>query len=193
MIDVEIRGPVAKKEYDKLFKTLTTAGDGQYLGHQIALTYSDKGHNNREVRIEHKNGTAKIFVAVGKTGAREEIVTQLASGGFSDAVKMFAELGYKKGTVTVQKVFSANYGGARFSIYGSDGDAVYYEAVITTKGPTEAKEAKGKLEKLARNFKLPMWTPLHMLEFMRRLHETLNYMYDYSVDGPNYFKNRFEI
>ena len=193
MIEAEIRGPVAKKEYEKLKRLLETAGEHLYSGYHIDLAYADKGYNNREVRLEYKNGVARIFVRIGRVGEREEIETKLADGEFSGAVKMFAELGYKKGTVTAQKVFAARYGGALFSLYDPDGESMHYEAVISVQNPTEAKEAKQKLEKLARNFKLPLWSTLDMLEFGKRLHQSLNSMYDYDTDGPEHFKNKFGL
>lgn len=192
MIEVEIRGPVAQKEYEKLHQILVSAGEHAYTGYHIMIEYTDRGYNDREVRLECKNGISKIFIRVGKTGSREEVVTELSPDAFSDGVRMLAELGYKKAKVTEQKVFSARYGGALFSLYDPDG-AVYYEAVITAGNPTEAKEAKAKLEKLARNFKLPIWTPLHMLEFKRRLHETMVSLYDYDIDGSDYFRKKFQI
>jgi|GEM_PF-1727078 len=193
MIDVEIRGPVAKKEYEKLKKLLAEAGERVLAEHRVAVLYSDRGFNNRAVRIEHKNGTATIYIETGKVGERTELATELASGGFSDGVALLAELGYKKASVSVREVLSCRYGGALFSLFDPGEDSFYYEAVITAQGPTEAKEAKEKLAKLARNFKLPVWSALDMLEFTRKLNQTANSLYDYPVDGAGYFKDKFGI
>ncbi len=193
MIDVEIRGPVAKKEYDRVKKLFSTAGEGVVAEHQTVVSYTDRGFNNRAVRLEYKNGAGVLCIETGKTGDRKEIRTRLAHDSFSNAVCMLAELGYKKAAVSATEVFSCAYGGAFFSLYDPDGESYYYEAVISANGPDEAKEAKEKLEKLARKFKLPLWTPLHMLEFTRKLSETANSLYDYETDGAEYFKNKFGI
>ena len=106
MIDVEIKGPIAKKEYAKVKKLLETAGG--------------------KVRVE-------------------------------------------KG------VLMALYGGAEFSLFDPGEDFFWYEAGMSVKGPTEALDAKKKLEKLARTLKLPIWSPLAMLSFMERLKEVTDW------------------
>ncbi len=193
MIDVEIKGPVAKKEYEKLKKTLETAGENIFIEEQVIVSYTDRGFNNRAVRLEHKNDKVVLFVETGKIGERKEIVVPLARESFSAGIAMLAELGYKKATVSNQEVFSAEYGGALFSLFDPDEETFYYEASISAGSPDQVKEAKKKLEKLARNFKLPMWSPLDMLEFNRKLSEKMNFKYDYDVDGAEYFRNRFMI
>ncbi len=193
MIEVEIRGPVAKKEYEKLKKLLESAGENQLAEYQMAVSYIDRGFNNRAVRLEQKNGTAKIYIETGKLGERKEIATELASGAFASAIEMLAELGYKKASVSVREVLSCEYGGALFSLFDPGEDSFYYEAAISVSGPDEAKEAKQKLEKLARNFKLPMWSPIDMIEFTRKLSETANYRYDYETDGSGHFQDKFGI
>ena len=198
MIDVEIRGPVAGKEFEKLKSTLESSG-GAFKETRVTVTYTDRGYNDREMRLEHRSGAASIIMHAGRTGERKEVVVPLAQDGqrgrnsFSDAVRMLAELGYKKATVSVEKVMNANYGGAMFSLFVPDDESYHYEAVMTVTNPTDAKEAKQKLEKLARNFKLPIWTPLDMLAFVRKLNETTQYVYDYDTDGPEHFQHKFSI
>ncbi len=104
MIDVEIRGPVAEKEYRKLEKML------------------------------HAGGEALQELSVERT-----------------------------------KVLAANYGGAQFVLYDPDENHYYYTAKIVANGPSDAQTAKRNLEALARNFKLPLWSPIDMLEFLRTL------------------------
>jgi hypothetical protein len=193
MIDVDIRGPVSKKDYERLKKLLTTGGEHSRLEQRITLRYSDRGFNNREVRIEHKNGRDTIYIQTGKLGERKELATELCSRGFSRGVDMFAELGYKKGIVSAQEVLTAVYGGAEFALFDPGEDSFYYEAVMTAKGAAESKEAKGKLEKLARQLKLPVWTPLDMLAFVQKVQERTNYVYDHETLGSRHFEERFGI
>lgn len=193
MIDVEIRGPVAKKEYDRVKKLFSTAGESVFVEHQVVVSYTDRGFNNRAVRLEYKNGVGTICIETGKIGERKEIKTRLAHDSFSDAVQMLAELGYKKANVEAREVFSCVYGGAFFSLYDPDGESYYYDAVISAVGPDDTKEAKEKLHKLGRKFMLPMWSPIDMLEFNRKLKEKTNWLYDYETDGVEYFKDKFGI
>ena len=193
MIEVEIKGPVSKKDYERLRKLFGTATEGAICEHRVTVAYRDRGFSDREVRIEHKNGAPRIVIETGKSGERSELPVALARGGFSDGVAFLAELGYRKGSVRAQEVCTASYGGALFSLIDPGEDTFYYEALIVAQDPTEAKEAKQKLEKLAKQLKLPVWTPLDMLAFLRRLHETTETRYDHEADGREYFKTKFGI
>jgi hypothetical protein len=192
MIEVEIRGPVAVKEFEKLKRTLEISGE-VFSETRVTVAYTDRGYNNREVRLEYRNSAARIVMHVGRVGERKEIIVPIAYGGFSDAVRMLVELGYKKASVSVEAVLSSNYGGAAFSLFAPRDDSYHYEASISAGNPTEVKEAKQKLDKLARNFKLPIWSPMEMMAFLKKLNETTDYMYDYDTDGADYFKEKFGI
>ena len=115
-------------------------------------------------------------------------------GQFSKAVEFCGKIGYKKGVVYVREVLSAKYGGAHFALFDPlQTDALYYEAVITVNDPVSAKEAKKKLEVLARKFKLPIWGNLEMVSFFEKLNKQSSYVYDFNTDGVDYFKDRFGI
>ena len=107
-------------------------------------------------------------------------------------MKFCASLGYLKGEVSVRDVLSARYGGARFQLVDPDeGESYYYEAVIAAQDPASAQEAKAKLETLARKFKLPLWTDAEMHSFLTQLGKRADYPDDFSVDGPEHFREKF--
>lgn len=193
MIDVEIRGPIATKDYELLKRLLGEAEGGLVSERRVTLAYKDRGFSNREIWLEQKGGRASMRMHAGRPGEREEIALALADGSFTAAVRMLAELGYKKGTVSAEDVLVGRFAGATFCLHEPDNEQYYYEAVMTAGGPTEAKEAEAELEALAKRFKIPVWPPLHMLEFSRRLRDSLDYMYDYETDGPFFFKERYGI
>jgi hypothetical protein len=193
MIEVDIKGPIAKKDYDRLKKFFATAGLGSRCEHRVAVAYLDRGYNDRAVRIEQKDGAPRIVIETGRTRERKELPVALGEGCFSDGIALLAELGYKKGTVSAQEVCRASYGGALFSLVDPSEDIFYYEAVIVTQDPTEAKEAKQKLDKLAKQLKLPVWTPLDMHAFLAKLKKSTETMYDFDTDGGEYFKTKFGI
>ena len=194
MIDVEIRGPLPKKEYDRLKKKFTIVDDMSLAEYRVNMMYKDRGFNNREARLEHKNGASKILIHTsGKAGEREEIAVELGSGQFSNAVEMLAELGYKKGTFAVQHAFVLHFGGATFTLFDADDTICYYEAYVSAQNPTEVDEAKQKLEKLARTLRLPVWSPLDMQAFLYKLNIVVTSVYDYDADGGDYFKKKFGV
>ena len=190
MIDVEIRGPVAKKEYEYLKKIL--GGENVLREKRALVTYMGE-HFHAFTDLEIQSGeNSKMVLKNQKT--RTETVLTLTPNQFSKSVSFCAELGYTKGTATIREFFCANYGGAYFSLVDPvESDALYYEAVITVNDPTAAKEAKKKLESLARKFKLPIWGNLEMLSFFEKLNKQASYVYDYSIHGPDHFKDRFGI
>ncbi len=192
MIEPEIRGPVMPKEYERLKRRLV-GGEDVRTEARVSVRYQDRGFNNREVWLEYRGGSARMRMHAGAPGSREETVLDLAPGPFAAAVRFLAELGYKKGTVFADRVLVCRYGGAAFTLHEPENEQYHYEASIAASDPTSVKEAKQKLEKLARTFQVPIWTPLHMLEFDRRLRESIEYLYDYDTHGPQHFAERYGI
>lgn len=192
MIDVEIRGPLSKKDYERVRKLLENAGADVRSEKRISLDYSNDPRVH--VELQYKNGTPRIVIERGVVGAREEIVTRLEADQLDQALSLMAFFGYTKGVVVAEDVLHASYGGADFMLLDSGDESVYhYEASISATDPTLAREGKEKLEKLARNLRLPIWNDKEMYAFTRKLTETVNYMYDYDTDGAGHFKDKFGI
>jgi len=197
MIEVEIRGPIAKKEYEKIKALLLGIGDAR-AEKRILIDYSAESIERRtlDVRLKQKGDVPEISIKRGPAGdwtEREEIETKLAPGEFSNAVRMFAALGFVRGTVCVRDMLHASYGGANFTLVDPGDDLFYYEADIVVKDPDAAREAKKTLETLAKKMKLPIWGQNEMFAFIRELDRRVNYVYDYGVQGPEHFKEKFGI
>ena len=184
MIEVAIKGPLPQKTYTQLIKLLTTAGDKVRAERRVFVDYP------AGLSLRGKNDTADIVLKTKES----EVVTSLAKGEFSNAVVLLASLGKIKGVVVERNFFTAKYGGAVFTLVDTGEDGLtYYEALIVVKDPMGAKEAEAKLSELAKKLKLPVWSQSDMFGFMKRLDEKVNYEYDYSVQGADYFKNKFGI
>ncbi len=192
MIDVEIRGPVAHKEYGKLKKLLSTAGEDVVSEKRVSIVYKgiDAGVlADMEIRV----GATSKLVLRDRRNDRETVLA-LSSGQLAQAVTFCASLGYMKGEVSVREVFSARYGGAQFQLVDPlEDEAYYYEAAMTAHDPAGVKECKKKLETLARKFKLPMWTEPEMASFFGALGKRSNYEYDFATHGANHFSDTFGI
>ena len=192
MIEVEIRGPVAKKEYDKMKKTLEETGENILREKRAVILFTGE-HAHAFSDIEISSGKkSKMILRDHKN--KSETVLSLESNQFSKGVEFCVKLGYTKGIVSIRDFFCASYGGAYFSLVDPlENDSLYYEAVIMANDPTSAKEAKKKLEALARKFKLPVWGSLEMTSFFEKLNKQTNYVYDYNVHGAHHFKDKFGI
>ncbi len=192
MIDVEIRGPVAKKEYEILKKALETSGENIFREKRATVVFHGE-HSHAFTDIEISSGKDSRMI-LKNIRDRTEIVLALLPDQFSKSVGFCAEIGCLKGLATVRDVFCASYGGAYFTLVDPlQTDALYYEAVISVDDPFSAKEAKKKLEALARKFKLPIWGAMEMAAFFEKLNKQSSYLYEYKVHGPDHFKNNFGI
>ena len=192
MIDVEIRGPVAKKEYEKLKKLLMIAGENAVSEKRISISYAGI-HAGVLADMEIREGSTPKLVLKDRRNDRETVLT-LAPGQLSEAVAFCASLGYFKGTVSVREVFSARYGGAYFSLIDPlEDEAYYYEAAMTARDPAGVKDAKKKLEVLARKFKLPMWTEPEMASVLGALSKRSDYQYDFATHGASHFSDKFGV
>ncbi|MBP6884706.1 MAG: hypothetical protein KBC17_02685 [Candidatus Pacebacteria bacterium] len=194
MIDVEIRGPLPKKEYERLEKKFKKVQNSTRSEYRVSVTYKDRGFNNREARLIHKNGLTTLHIhTAGKIDDRDEIKVDLGERQFSNAVEMLAELGYKKGTVIVEHALIAHFGGTTITLFDPDDSLCHYEAYSVAKNPTEVKEERQKLEKLARTLRLPIWSILDMQAFLHKLNKSITSEYDYDVDGAKYFKDKYGL
>jgi hypothetical protein len=192
MIDVEIHGPVAKKEYEKLRKLLQTAGEDVRAERRVSIFY--KGADAGVLAdLELRAGTRSELVLKDRRSDRQTSLI-LMPGQLSDALAFCASLGYFKGKVSVREFFAARYGGAQFNLIDPlEDESFHYEAFMTVHDPAGAKEAKKKLEVLARKFKLPLWTSAEMLTFRSALSERIDYEYDFNEHGAQHFREKFGI
>ncbi len=192
MIDIEIRGPVAKKEYEKLKKHLAVAGEDVRQEKRVSVRY--KGIDAGVLAdMEVREGEHPRMILKDRRHDREVVLT-LAPGQLAQAITFCASLGYAKGEVFVREVFSARYGGAYFSLVDPlENEVYYYEASMAVNDPVEAAEAKEKLEQMAKKFKLPRWTEPEMQSFFGSLSRRVNYTFDFAEHGAEHFKEKFGI
>ena len=113
MIEVEIKGPVAKREYEKMKSTLMETGENILCEKRATIVFvGEHSHSFTDITIT-SGVDSKIILRDHK--AKTETVLALASNQFSESVEFCAKLGYVKGVVSVREYLCANYGGAYFS------------------------------------------------------------------------------
>ncbi len=181
MIEVEITGVLSAKEYERIKNILSTGGEKKFDERQTTIIFSDTGYNFREVTLTKKNEIPKIYINSGKVGERKEKMIELAKGTFSDALKFLAELGYKKGVILEEDVFSCKFAGAQFSLFDPGEESFHYEAIMTAKDDASVKEARARLDEIARKFKLPIWNPKMMMAFYEKLNEKIRKEYSFEI------------
>ncbi len=192
MIDVEIRGPVAKKEYQKL-KTALMSGEGAHMEKRATVIFSGiEAGMLADLEIDYSPSGAKVVLKDRRYD--RETVLKIAEGELKDLLAFAAGIGYVRGDAYVREVLVSRYGGATISLVDPlEDEGYYYEASITAHDPVSAKEAKAKLETLARTFKLPLWSGPEMQSFFVSLKKRVNYQYDYMKHGAEHFKEKYGI
>ncbi len=192
MIEVEISGPVAKKEYEYLKKHLISAGDNVRVEKYACIKYvGEHTMSHLDVEVEAGENPRIIFR---DHRIKKENILKLESAQFENAVDVCASLGFLKGNVYVREFLRADFGGAEFALADPiSEDAFYYSAKILAPDPVSAKEAEKKLQILAKKYKLPIWSPLDMFGFIKKLNDRVIYVYNYNEQGRMHFKERFGI
>ncbi len=110
MIEIEIRGKISLKDFERLSRLFRQEGKLIRHYHRLSVdlspgfdpkTRSWPKDDQLDLRIKKTDEEEKISVKVGNINAqeREEVEIRLKEGEFEDAVKMFTALGFKQGMI----------------------------------------------------------------------------------------------
>lgn len=122
MEEIEIRGKISKKDFERLNKLLSEQGKLIKHYHRLSIDLSP-GFDPRtrtwpkddlvDLRIKKTDRQEKITVKVGDFNAqkREELEINLAEGQLVEALKMFAALGFSQGMVYFGQNWEYEYRG----------------------------------------------------------------------------------
>ena len=135
-IEIEIRGPLSKKEFDNLVKFFEKKGTKTSEKDRVLIDYStflEGGVEKRkkDIRLRVTNGIPEIIVKVGEWGGteqRKELSAFTKPGEFDTLVEIFGELGFCKGMLCVRKSKVFEYKDIEFALVEVPGHSFYYEA-----------------------------------------------------------------
>lgn len=165
--EVEIRGPLTEKEYQRLQKFLERKGKLIKAGDQMVIFFHMAEHA-MNLKKDHK--LEKIVLKIGQwqKGNREEIEVLLRKGQFGNALKLLKGLGYNKGYRIPAFRQDFLYRGIQISLKTKAVIGTHYEMETLAAGQREATGKKKSLLAVAKSLRLKVWSEA---EYRRIAHE----------------------
>jgi adenylate cyclase class IV len=200
-IEIEIRGPLSKEEFNNLVKTFDNSGKKKSEKDRVLIDYStflEGGVENRkkDIRLRVTNGIPEIIVKIGEWGGseqRKELSVFTKQGEFDTLVEIFGELGFDKGMLCVRKSKVYEYKGIEFALVEVPGHSYYYEAEKMASGNENGDELVKGIENVCKELSLDIFDKKQFFEYVEKLNKEYNEIFDYKNYTSNYFKNRFDL
>lgn len=192
-IEVEIRGPLTKDEFDKLDTFLQKEGVFKQKKERVLIDYSSGMENRtKDIRIRETNGVPEIVLKLGSWGgteSREEISIKTESGKFESLVKVFGELGYEKGVLCVRNSMVYDYKGIEFALVEVPNHSFFFEAEIVST-PEGAEEAEKNIKQICDELNLKVFSKDGFFEYVNTLNKEANIDFDYKNFEKGYFEEK---
>ena len=200
-IEIEIRGPLSKEEFNNLVKTFDNSGKKKSEKDRVLIDYStflEGGVENRkkDIRLRVTNGIPEIIVKIGEWGGseqRKELSVFTKQGEFDTLVEIFGELGFDKGMLCVRKSKVYEYKGIEFALVEVPEHSYYYEAEKMASGNENGDELVKGIENVCKELSLNIFDKKQFFEYVEKLNKESNEIFDYKNYTSNYFKNRFDL
>jgi len=200
-IEIEVRGPLPPEKIKSLIGLLEKEGKKITEKDRILIDYStflDGGVENRkkDIRLRSTNGVPEVIVKMGEwsgTEQRKELSFSGKPGEFDTLVKVFAALGFIKGMLCVRKSKVYEYKGIEFAVVEVPGHSYYYEAEKMADAGEDGGKIMEEIKKVCQELGLEMFDKKSFFEYIHKLNNEANEVFDYAEYTPNYFKNRFGL
>ncbi|AKM82725.1 TPA: hypothetical protein DD449_00695 [Candidatus Berkelbacteria bacterium] len=202
-IEVELRGPITKEQFDRLESLFEK--DGKFIDHKdrVLICYPDPDTGSfveecfTDIRVRTTNGTPEMIIKLGKWGGdnenRRELSLMGKPGEFDKMVVMMAALGHKKGVWAVRKGKVFDYKEVEFSLVEVPDHSYYYEAEIMVEEVSKAKAARVKMEKLCKELNLEVFDDDGFYGYINRLNKESNKEFLFEKYSEGFFKKEFGI
>jgi predicted adenylyl cyclase CyaB len=176
MIEVEIRGPLNKSQYETFRSFL--AKEGKFIKHidrEAFFLYGHPGYAHDplertvDIRLRNTNGECEIMVKQKiseNNEARKEISLKLKDNNLETAKEVVKALGISKALRIERSSDIYEYRGIEWSIVRAPKDHFFYEAERSAKDKEESKQVQKDLALEAARVKLNVFTPKEDQEFI---------------------------
>ncbi len=200
-IEIEIRGPLSKEEYDNLIKLFENDGKKLSEKERVLIDYStflEGGVEDRkkDIRLRVTNGIPEIIVKVGEWGGdekRKELSVLGKPGEFDVLVEIFGELGFGKGMLCERKSKVYEYKGIEFALVTVPNHSFYYEAERMVNKQEDTEKITEEIKNTCKDLNLSLFDKQQFFDYINQLNEESNEIFDYKNYTLNYFKNRFNL
>lgn len=200
-IEIEIRGPLSKEEFDNLVKLFEAQGEKTSEKDRILIDYStflEGGVENRhkDIRLRVTNGIPEIIVKLGEWGGteqRKELSVFTKPGEFDTLVEIFGELGFRKGMLCARKSKVYEYKDIEFALVEVPGHSYYYEAEKMAHKNEDADKIIKEMKNVCKDLNLEVFGKKRFFEYIDKLNKESNEVFDYKNHTLDYFKKRFDL
>lgn len=146
MIEVEVRGVMQERDYERVKSFLSKKGTFISRFDRTIVAYSEmKKGNGLDIRCRISGNRPELIAKIGEQGSteREEIEVALNEGQFGNALRFMSAIGHSKGTVSERETERYTYKGVEMSLVSpfrnASGNAReihsrYFEAEILADG-----------------------------------------------------------
>ena len=198
-IEVEVRGPLTPETYTNLKLFLEANGEKVATKDRMLIDYStflagEMKDRKKDIRLRITNGTPEIMIKMGGWGAvdqRKELAVTTAPGTFDTLVEIFAALGYEKGVLCDRKTEAYDYKGVEFALVEVPGHSYFYEAEKMAHEGQDMQMVTEAITGVCKELALPIFTGDEFFAYVEKLNQEANEVFDFSKEGPGYFKKRF--
>lgn len=200
-IEIEVRGPLPPEKIENLIGFLEKYGKKIAEKDRILIDYStflEGGVENRkkDIRLRSTNGVPEIIVKIGEwsgTEQRKELSFSGKPGEFDTLIEIFAALGFTKGMLCVRKSMVYKHKGIEFAIVEVPNHSHYYEAEKMAGTDEDGEKITEEIKKVCQELELEMFDKKSFFEYIHKLNNEANEVFDYAKYTQGYFKKRFGL
>lgn len=200
-IEVEIRGEITKREFDRLMKLFKERGKFIDEKDRIAICYPDPNTGSlveecfTDIRVRETNGIPEIIIKKGKWGGnenRKELSVVGKKGEFGKMLEMMDALGHKTGMAVVRKGKVFEYKDVEFSLVEVPDHSYYYEAELMV-DESKIEEAQSQIRVLCSELGLTIFDDDGFYKYINKLNKEANRAFSFDEYNEDFFKNQFGI
>ena len=201
-IEVEQRGPLSTKDYQRLNTYLQQHGTFTEHKDRIVIDYADSfshdtvSNRTKDIRLRVTNGVPEIIVKIGNWGGseqRRELSAPSPNTPFDVLVEIFAALGMTNGILFERKSTVYKYDDIEFALVEVPGHSYYFEAELIAHSKEEAAAAEQKIIQTCQRLKIAVFSRDAFFKYIDTLNAESNEAFDATKIPHNYFKKRFSI
>lgn len=201
-IEVEVRGPLSKKQYRQLSKKFDQEGRFVADKNRLAICYPDPKTDslvencNIDIRVRNTNGIPELIVKVGKWGAVDESRREYSligeRGKFHEMIEMLGVMGFDHGMAVVRLGKAYDFKGVEFSLVEVPGHSYFFEAEIMSAEKEKSKALK-KIGELCKELRLELFSQQAFYDYINLLNKEANKKFRIEDFNGNYFLDHFGI
>jgi predicted adenylyl cyclase CyaB len=200
--EIEVRGPLTEEQYHTLSKKLEAEGefvtkkDRVLIDYSTFLTGEELEGRKKDIRLRVTNKQPEIIVKLGGWGGneqREELSVLTHEGSFDTLVKIFNAMGYSKGMLCVRNSNVYNYKGVEFALVEIPDHCYTYEAEKVVSSDADKDTATTEVQKVCEELGLQQYSDQEFYDFVKKLNEEANEVFEFMNYTEGYFKERFDL